>query len=250
MNARFAVALVCVWLFCLSGCTTTRQVFDPSYQAPSSDYRLIVMEPDIEVAVLTAGGLLEPREDWTTQARDHVLKALRAKQLSRRGHITVAASREESGGDPQALTELTRLHAAVGSAIKLHKYSGIVLPTKHDTFDWTLGELAVNYGSATSYDYALFVHAQDSFSSGGRVALQVAGALGCIVGVCAFPTGGMQIAFASLVDLRTGQVVWFNALTSSVGDIRTEKGAKDMVDKLLATMELGKAPPAIARRGA
>lgn len=242
MKAHVALAFALV--LGLSGCATTQQVSDESYQAPSSDYRLIVMEPDIQVGVLTAGGLLEPREDWTTQARGHVLRALQAQQRSRGGHINVATSPEEAGGDPQALVELTRLHTAVGNAIKLHKYTGIALPTKRNSFDWTLGELAVDYGAASSYDYALFVHAQDSFSSGGRVALQAASFLGCIVGVCVMPQGGMQIAFASLVDLKTGQVVWFNVLTSTVGDIRTEEGAKEMIDELLASMQLGKTPEA------
>jgi hypothetical protein len=234
----------------LSGCATTQQMSDKAYQAPSSDYRLIVMEPDVQVSVLTAGGMLELREDWTKQAHGHVLKALQEQQQSRGGQITVATSREEAGGDPQALIELTHLHAAVGQAIKVHKYSGLVLPTKKAQFDWTLGELAVSYGAASSYDYALFLHGQDSFSSGGRVALQAVSFLGCVVGVCVMPQGGMQIAFASLVDLKTGQVIWFNVLTSGVGDMRTESGAKSMVDKLLTSMKLGAAPSKKSRRRA
>jgi hypothetical protein len=231
----------------LSGCATTQQVSDKQYQAPVSNYRLIVMEPDIQVAVLTAGGLLEPREDWTNQARSNVLKALQDQQRTRGGQITVAATAAEAGGDPQTLIDLTRLHAAVGQSIKLHKYSGVMLPTKRNAFDWTLGELAVSYGTSASYDYALFVHGQDSFSSGGRVALQAASLLGCVVGICVMPAGGTQVAFASLVDLKTGQVVWFNFLASGVGDIRTEKGAKSMVEQLLASMQLGKVAKARKR---
>lgn len=53
MNARIALAFVFVWA--LSACATTQQVSDKTYQAPTSDYRLIVMAPDIQVAVLTAG---------------------------------------------------------------------------------------------------------------------------------------------------------------------------------------------------
>lgn len=233
-------ALALTLLLALTGCAATRQVVDTRHQTPSTNYRLIVMQPDVQVAMLTAGGLLEPREDWTNQARGHVLNALQAQQRSRGGQITVARTREQMGGDPQALIELTRLHAAVGQAIKLHKYAGVPLPTKKTKFDWTLGDLAVDYGTLTLYDYALFVHAEDSFSSGGRVALQAASFLGCIVGICVMPQGGVQAAFASLVDLKTGQVVWFNVLTSGVGDIRTEQGAKNMVDDLLGTMQLGK----------
>jgi hypothetical protein len=106
--------------------------------------------------------------------------------------------------------------------------------------DWTLGQKAVEFGTAAQYDYALFLHARDSFSSGGRAALQVAGLLTCFVGVCMMPTGGQQIAFVSLVDLKTGQVAWFNFLYSEVGDIRTPEGAKQMVSMLLDKMKSGK----------
>src|SRR5690606_2751546 len=80
MKARVAIALA--WVLALSGCAATKQVSDNSYQAPSTDYRLIVMEPDVQVAVLTAGGMLEPRQDWTDQARAHVVKALQDQQRS------------------------------------------------------------------------------------------------------------------------------------------------------------------------
>lgn len=198
------------------------------------------MQPDISVGVLTAGGAVEPNEEWTNKARENVIKALVAQQAGRGGETKVAATREEAGADPALITDLTWLHNAVGRSIQLHKYAMYPLPTKKDRFDWTLGEKAVAFGAATHYDYALFLHAQDSFSSGGRVALQVAGFLTCMVGVCVAPAGGQQIAFASLVDLKTGKVVWFNVLTSTVGDIRSPEGAEKMVGMLLDKMKPGK----------
>lgn len=246
MRSHLACVVVCAWL--MTGCATTQNVSDETYKAPADDFKLVVLEPDIQVAVLTAGGLMEPRQDWTDTARGHVVAALKNQQKARGGSITIATNAQEAGGDPIALIELARLHTAVGNTIKLHKYSGISLPTKEDRFDWTLGDLAIDYGTVSLYNYALFIHAQDSFSSGGRVALQAAGFLGCMVGVCVIPQGGMQVAFASLVDLQTGQVVWFNFLASSVGDIRTKEGAKTMVDHLLTSMELGKKPQKAKRK--
>lgn len=202
---------------------------------------MIVMQPDINVGVLTAGGQFEFRQDWTEQARAHIIQALTAQQSKAGGEIKVAATREEVGADANLVNELVWLHNAVGQSIKLHKYSPARLPTKANGFDWTLGERAVEFGKVTQHDYALFLHAQDSFSSGGRVALQVFGAIGCGFGVCVMPSGGQQAAFASLVDLKTGHVVWFNTLISGVGDIRTATGADKMVTSLLATMH--KQPP-------
>jgi hypothetical protein len=77
----------------------------------------------------------------------------------------------------------------------------------------------------------------------------VLGVAGCVVGFCA-PNigGGGQFAYASLVDLRTGDVVWFNVLQAgtqiagiNMGDIRKPEGAAQMVDRLLDRMKPGKA---------
>lgn len=229
------------WIFAVvlavSACTTTRHVSDNGFRPPQGSYRLLVMQPDINVGVLTAGGMVEPREDWVEAARRNVTQSLISRQNRQGRRTKVARSREDTGGDPALVEDLTDLHNMVGAAIMLHKYSTFPLPTKRDKFDWTLGERAIEFGAKAQYDYALFLHAQDSFSSGGRVALQILGALGCGFGVCVMPTGGTQVAFASLVDLRTGKVVWFNMLASSAGDIRTTEGADKMVEKLLESMD-------------
>jgi hypothetical protein len=191
------------------------------------------MKPDIAVSLVTAGGQLEQREDWTTTAREHVLESLRAQQAKRGGDATITMT----SGDDAGLLELNRLHEVVGQSILIHKYTPYAaLPTKANAFDWTLGKTAQNLGSSAGYDFALFLYARDSFSSGGRQALQAIGALGCIVGVCVMPSGGVQQAFASLVDLKTGNVVWFNHLVSMTGDIRTRPGADDLVNRLLEPM--------------
>jgi hypothetical protein len=238
-TTKLGIGLASCLLY-ISACSTTKQLAATDFRPPEGDYRLIVMQPDISVGILTAGGTVEPREDWTKQARDNVLAALAEQQASRGADVKIAATREEAGGDPEAVADLIWLHQAVGNSIKLHKYAYLPLPTKKNRMDWTLGQKAVEFGTAAQYDYALFLHARDSFSSGGRAALQVAGLLTCFVGVCMMPTGGQQIAFVSLVDLKTGQVAWFNFLYSEVGDIRTPEGAKQMVSMLLDKMKSGK----------
>ncbi|MDQ3074594.1 MAG: hypothetical protein M3Q88_03135, partial [Pseudomonadota bacterium] len=151
-----------------------------------------------------------------------------------------------------SIAELERLHGAVGNSIALHKYLGENLPSKRGKgLDWTLGAQAVALGQRTRMDYALFLHAEDSFASTGRVVLQVLGAAGCIVGFCAPNVGGgSQFAYASLVDLRTGNVVWFNVLQSRIGDIRTDAGAAEMIERLLGRMKPGREVRRAIRAGA
>ena len=85
----------------------------------------------------------------------------------------------------------------------------------------------------TGADYALFVYLRDSYTSPGRAALIVAAA---ILGVGL--QGGVQLGFASLVDLQTGQIVWFNRLMSGVGDLRTPEAAEKAIQELLANNPL------------
>jgi hypothetical protein len=176
---------------------------------------------------------------------------LKAQQAGRGGNALILERRDSLPGiPPDSVAELERLNYAVSQSIALHRYSGNYLPTKRGKgLDWTLGEDAVRLGQATGMDYALFLHAEDSFASTGRIALQVLGVAGCVVGFCA-PNigGGGQFAYASLVDLHTGNVVWFNVLQAgtqvagvNMGDIRKPEGAAQMVDRLLGRMKPGKA---------
>ena len=246
---RLSVALL--GAVALSGCVSTRQFADVEFAPPQGDYKLLVMRPDISVGSVTTGGLVEPRADWTETARTKVIAALKAQQAGRGGNVRILDRRDSLPGvDADTIAELERLHYAVGSSIALHKYSGAYLPTKRRKgLDYTLGADAVALGRRTGFDYALFLHAEDSFASDGRVALQVLGIAGCLVGFCAPYIGGAgQFAYASLVVLRTGEVVWFNVLSAGsqvagikMGDLRTDAGAAQLVERLLDRMKPGRA---------
>ena len=244
------VALALVASVALAGCVQTRQYADVEFTPPQGNYKLLVMRPDVSVGSVTTGGLVEPRADWTETARAKLLAAIKAQQAGRGGNVFIMEKRNAlQGVDPEMVAELERLHYAVGNSIALHKYSGHTLPTKRGKgLDWTLGEDAIALGRRTGYDYALFLYAEDSFASTGRVALQVLGIAGCFVGFCAPNIGGAgQFGYASLVDLRTGEVVWFNVVQAGsqvagikFGDIRTDEGAAQMVDRLLDRMKPGR----------
>src|SRR5688500_17766031 len=234
----------------LAGCVQTRQYADVEFTPPQGNYKLLVMRPDVTVGSVTTGGMVEPRADWTEAARANLIAALKAQQGERGGNVLVMDRRDSLPGiEPETIAEPERLHYAVGQSIALHRYNGRYLPTKRGKgLDWTLGADAVTLGQRTGMDYALFLYAEDSFASTGRVALQVLGVAGCVVGFCA-PNigGGGQFAYASLVDLRTGEVVWFNVSQASsqvagikFGDIRTPEGAAQMVDRLLDRMKPGR----------
>ena len=248
MGSR-SLILVSAASLALAGCVQTRQYADVEFTPPQGDYDLIVMRPNVQVGIITTGGLVEQRADWTDTSRAHILNALRQQQAGRGGRTLIVERREDVAGFPaERVADLERLFAAVGSSIIFHRYMGLTLPTKRRRgIDWTLGQDAVEFGRATGMEYALFLHAQDNFASTGRTAIQVLGIAGCFIGFCAPQGGGGQAAYASLVDLRTGEVVWFNLLQTgsqlpgvTFGDIRTPEGAAQMVERLIGRMRAGR----------
>ena len=246
MKSSVAIAVAAL---ALAGCVQTRQVADVYFTPPQGDYRLLVMRLDLTVYSLTTGGMAEPRADWTEQARANIIAALRAQQAGRGGDVLVLDRRNALPGvSADEVAEVERLFSAVGQSIVLHKYLGDYLPTKRGRgLDWTLGQDAVSLGQKTGYDYALFMHAEDQVASTGRVALGVIGLAGCFVGFCAPNVGGAtQLDYAVLVDLKTGEVVWFNVVRAGsqvpgikFGELRTPQGAAQMVDRLLGRMKPG-----------
>jgi hypothetical protein len=247
-KSAFAVAVALG--ISLSACVQTRQFADLQFTPPKGDYSLLVLRPDITVGSVTTGGITEPRADWTEQARTNIVAALKSQQAARGGKVLVAERRSDvPGADQASVADIERLNYVVDESIVLHKYFGAYLPTKNRKgLDYTLGQEAVDFGKRTGFDYMLFLHAEDSFASKGRIALQVLGIAGCVIGFCA-PNigGGGQLAYASLVDLHTGEVVWFNVLMTgtqvagvNLGDMRTPGGAAQMVERLLGRMKPGR----------
>ncbi|MEA2824033.1 MAG: hypothetical protein QOF03_515 [Alphaproteobacteria bacterium] len=127
-----------------------------------------------------------------------------------------------------------KLHAVVASAILTHIYDpGARLRNKASPLDWTLGrgtnEMRDRYGA----DYGLFIFVRDSYATANRQWVEVLGNLaGARLKIA------KQEGFASLVDLRTGNIVWFNRLFSAFGDLRTEETAQKTVDSLIKGMPL------------
>lgn len=246
---RLCIALMS--FLALSACVQTRQFADLDFAPPQGDYSLLVMRPDVTVSAVSTGGVAEPRADWTEQARANLIAALRDQQAERGGKVRVIESRDGlEGVDAQQVADLERLHAAIGNSIVLHHYYRVRLPSKRGQgLDYTLGEAAIRLGQQTGYDYALFMYAEDRRVGTGRVALQVLGIAGCFIGFCAPNVGGAtQLDYASLVDLKTGEVVWFNVVQAGsqipgikFGDLRTPAGGQQMVERLIGRMKPGQA---------
>jgi hypothetical protein len=228
MNRFIALLLLCAPL-CACDAASPRLADSTPVSWTDSGKRVVLATPDIELSELTAGGANAPRADWTRSAIERTRADITAT-LSAKG---VAVSEADTQNDARE-SQIVKLNSAVGQAILLHLYySPIKLPQKGAALDWTLGPDVKLLRDKYHGDYALFVHLRDSYSSTGRQALMGVAAL-LLVPV----PGGFQSGFASLVDLRTGKIVWFNRLLSVNGDLRNREDARDTVGELLKGLPL------------
>ena len=229
-NGLSWVCALCLWCCAMAA---EGQELAPGFEHISPGAKVLIMPPDIELFTLAAGGVLEPRADWTADANRYFREAMLTKKKSLR--IPVVEADEKQVDD---VAEFNSLHAAVASAIVLHHYGprNMRLPTKEGYMKWSMGDSVRVVKQKTGADYALFTWIRDSYASGGRVATAV-----LFAALSVHVPMGVQQGYASLVDLNTGQVVWFNQLRSGRGDMREPEKAARTLDWLLGEFPV-KAP--------
>jgi hypothetical protein len=219
-----------------SGCATTPVTYkvhdSAATRAPA--LRQVVIAPiDAELAELTAGGVLEPRAEWTETAA----KNLSAAFSTETGFNAVAPTEPATRAELEEVQSLLR-------AITINRFSAVV-PGGAPPFPAAAGPLNYNTGSLAQQardhnaDAILYLFIRDSYATAGRkslIALSVLGA--ALTGVAIVPAMGSTAMSAALVD-RDGTVLWFN---HSLGghDPRQPEGARALARQLLAGMPLAK----------
>lgn len=198
---------------------------------PTAGAKILLVPIDVELAELSAGGVLEPHAEWTDNAKRHMLDALDRQALARSISFVKLGEPHEGMAEADLFAQLEALHGVVGRSIMVHEYEDRAeLPNKRGRFDWSLGASAARLGEAYGTEYALFILVRDSYTSTGRAAAIILAAALLRVPML----GGSQIGFASLVDLKTGNIVWFNRLSRPTGDLRTATPAEETVRTLLS----------------
>lgn len=234
---KFAITTAVAAVMCLGVLSATGAYAEgavPTYvqiEKPAKGTPILVVLPTVSLNLLTASGTQEPKEEWSHSAQTYLNTSM-GDSLTTSGYKTVSIDLN-TYEDPAAL-QMLKLNSAVTETVW---YNNIwKLPTK-TTFDYSLGEDAaklVPAGSEAAPAYALFVECKGSYSSGGRAAMMIGmAALG--VGM---PMGGQALR-ATLVDLKTGQIVWYQLMAVPSGtDIRTAEGAAEVVNSLFKQLPL------------
>lgn len=224
---RTTLAVVCLIAV---GCTVAPTVKQITHLETQSDQPRVLMMPlDVELSVLTTGGLPEPRADWTEAAIAHMEQALQRQSNIR--NFDLIRYQQATNDSSSAVVQLQKLHEVVGVTMMQQRMAP--LPTKKDNFSWSLGSEAVSLAQTYNADYALFLFMRDSYASAGRQALVAASVLASAFLGTPVASGGVQVGYASLVDLKTGDIVWFNNLARAEGDLREPVKADASITTLL-----------------
>jgi hypothetical protein len=237
-STRFRASLLILLLACAgaaAAASKNRVATDANGQPVHVSGSGVMIEPDIELSEVLAGGVQEPRREWSEHARQ--LYPTEVHRRLQAGGVQALPDYDVPDTLPAEtrLGQVLRLNEAVSMSILSYTASGNQLATKpRNGLDWTLGPGVEELRKVTGADYALFTYIRDSYASSGRKALRIAGLLllGGDVG------GGSQVGVTTLVDLRTGQVVWFNYLARQTGDLRDEAGARKTVEDMLRGLPL------------
>lgn len=214
----------------LAACATQSYYTSENLRHDGRAPRILMMPPDVELYELDATGNQDVNALWTRDAASNLTTGVQAYLDSRQTPFVTYAPPPDDSPEAARLDQVQKLHGAVGTTIRaFHFVQNNRLPAMGGRFDWSLGPQAQALGEHADADYALFVWVRDSYSTPGRVALRVM--------MAAFNVqlaGGQQLGHASLVDLRSGQVVWFNALHAREdGDLRDAGSARETVALLL-----------------
>jgi hypothetical protein len=221
---RLALVFLLVATSWVAQAQTVSRNLAPGFTALPTDAKVAIAPLDVELFEISAGGVLVPKAEWTEAANRHMGASLRNK-VAALGVQTLFI--DDKVADEHA--ELLHLYGAVARAISLHHMGSLKLLTKEDRLDWSFGDALRPLRESTGARYGLFTWMRDSYASAERKAMMVGLAL-LGIGVGA----GVQVGYASLVDLETGQVLWFNQAVSVTGDLRDEKSAAASMDGLLA----------------
>ena len=212
-------------IFFLFGCTSFNT--EPKYSIRTFDQnntKILLMPIDIEICELSLAGLCEPKADWTQNSKENII--LGFQEILKTRNASLVKFKKKINND--SINQIIKLHTQTGHEIINNEYGQFSMPTKEE-FNWSIGKKVNLLNFEDKSDYALFLFFRDQYSSQERVVYSI---LTAVLFPGVIPIGGRQVAFASLVDLKNGNIVWFNGYYRSYGDVRDFENAKKTLGKL------------------
>ncbi|HBG62051.1 MAG: hypothetical protein A2Y03_06630 [Omnitrophica WOR_2 bacterium GWF2_38_59] len=232
MKRKFILILV---LFLFTGCAPltyrTNSAFDTYFKEKK---RVLVLSPDMKIYKLTAGGVDQYQEDWSFESNKYMKDEIKS-ELDSFKTIDFAYLDTNSLGqaDKQFIDEQKSIYYTVASSVVVHTYEpALLMKHKLKDFDYTMGIELSEIKNIQDAEVILFVSGRNYIWTAGRASLAfLSGAVGLFTGVYLPVPAGKELLAASLVDVKTGDILWFNYLAMP-GDMRMEKTVRRLSKKL------------------
>ncbi len=230
------VASCCV-ITLLSGCVTqpgkTAVHENVGKTGQSMPKRVLFLPADVRLHELSAGGVAEKVDAWSNDASANATRVVNQIASSRQA-FQIVESPALSAEEKAILDEHIALYDSVAGSAHLARMS--IFQAWRDrsaNFDYTLGPGLKALAERTNVDAALIVSGSDYISSGGRKAAMVMGVLlGAVTGVVVVPGGGISFVSVGVVDLRTGDLLWFGTDQSGNTNFQNEADLRNMLEGL------------------
>jgi hypothetical protein len=243
---RLGMAILVVFIG-LTGCATPGASTHTSLkQAPDRllPKRVLLLPAEIRVHEISAGGVIEKVDAWSEQASAHVLADLRARTASGQPFQLVEMP-SLNAEDKANLDQHAALYEVVAGTAFMAKSGHQVWRERTKEFDYTIGPGLKALADDAAIDAALITIGTDYISSSGRKAAMVMGAIVTVLsGVIAAPAGGMAYLSVGIVDLRTGDLLWYDTARSQSVSLRDKESVHAMLSGMFATY------PGVARDAA
>jgi hypothetical protein len=192
--------------------------------------KVLVLPAEVTVYQLGVAGP-EVVPEWTTAARTNVHEGLGIVMANHAG-LDYTAIPDMTAAEKQVLDDYIAVAKVVtmqGQILKARPWA-----TRRPEFDRHLGDGLAFLRERTGADYAVLVHGTQVEQSGGAIATQL---LAAAAGVVMVMGGGTHLS-ATVLDLNTGDVKWFNTADGAeilgIGslDMRKPESTAKVLEKL------------------
>jgi len=236
---RSTAALALIALL-TAGCATPRgsvnQNFGSNPDQPRPR-RVLLVEPDIRLHEVSAGGVVEKVDEWSRQASANAVQSLQAA-VQRQNLFELLSASNLTDTEKATLEQHAALYALVSSSA----YGAQASPfeawrQRAATFDYTLGPGLKSVAERIRIDSVVFLVGTDYISTAGRKAAMVFGILAAaLTGVVIAPAMAPAFMSVGVVDMESGDLVWY-ATDMSIGssDLRDAEVMKGLIDSMVQT---------------
>lgn len=239
--------LFCILGVCLAlaGCVSV-QAINPKHQTElfrltqSQPKTVLIAPADIIVYKLTAGGITEQMDEWIDRARLDFEQTFQSA-LNRRYSLRVRALKavDLSLVNQELFKSQNALHRAVAQSIDMHVYSRqSVLSLKRKNFDYSLGPHFGYLQDLYGADMILFTYGMSIKATTGRWLMSVMEGLINLglAGVISMPRTDGSKVYVSLIDCKSGDVIWFDKYYDPQGSLMPPGKAQKIAEGVVKSM--------------